>query len=119
MDQAHYLWWIVGCMHTLAASCSIFVSMTGPPPDQRALESFIGVPKDRSKRKRLNPMGRRNRSRSHFSSKVYVPSRDKLLKQDFAVLGVAWPFEIEPGQTNAVQGSTLNSNAMDTNASRS
>ena len=62
-------------------------------------------------------MGRRNRSRSHFSSKVYALSRDKLLKQDFAVLGVAWPFEREPGQTNAVQGSTLNSNAMETNAS--
>ena len=67
----------------------------------------------------LSRMGRR--TRSHFSSKVYVPSRDKRLKDlksDFASFGLSRPFD-ELEKINAVQGSTLNSNAMETNASRS
>ena len=67
----------------------------------------------------LSRMGRR--TRSHFSSKVYVASRDKRLKvlrSDFVSFGLAWPFdELEKG--NAVQGSTLNLNEMEANASRS
>ena len=61
--------------------------------------------KDRSN-SHLNLMGRR--TRSHFSSKVYVPSRDKRLKDlkgDFASFGLAWPFD-ELEKINAVQGST-------------
>ena len=60
-------------------------------------------------------MGRR--TRSHFSSKVYVPSRDKRLKDlksDFAAFGLAWPFD-DLARTNAVQGSTLSSNAQSSN----
>ena len=74
--------------------------------------------KDRSN-PHLNLMGRR--TRSHFSSKVYVPSRDKRLKDlksDFAAFGLAWPFD-ELEKINAVQGSTLNPNAMEANANRS
>ncbi len=67
----------------------------------------------------LSLMGRR--TRSHFSSKVYVPSRDKRLndlRSDFASFGLAWPFD-ELEKANAVQGSTLNPNEMEANASRS
>ena len=74
--------------------------------------------KDRSN-PHLNLMGRR--TRSHFSSKVYVPSRDKRLKDlksDFASFGLAWPFD-ELEKISAVQGSTLNPNAMEAHASRS
>ena len=62
-------------------------------------------------------MGRRNRS--HFQKSGYVPEKDYRLKQDFLALGVDWPFECESDQTNEVQGSTLNHDAMETNASRS
>ena len=74
--------------------------------------------KDRSN-PHLSLMGRR--TRSHFSSKVYVPSRDKRLKDlksDFASFGLVWPFD-ELEKINAVQGSTLNPNAMEANANRS
>ena len=74
--------------------------------------------KDRSN-PHLSLMGRR--TRSHFSSKVYVPSRDnrlKYLKSDFASFGLAWPFD-ELEKINAAQGSTLNPNAMEANANRS
>ena len=74
--------------------------------------------KDRSN-PHLSLMGRR--TRSHFSSKVYVPSWDKRLKDlksDFASFGLAWPFD-ELEKINAVQGSTLNPNAMEANANRS
>ena len=74
--------------------------------------------KDRSN-PHLSLMGRR--TRSHFSSSVYVPSRDKRLKDlksDFASFGLAWPFD-ELEKINAVQGSTLSPNAMEANANRS
>ena len=67
----------------------------------------------------LSLMGRR--TRSHFSSKVYVPSRDKRLKDlksDFACFGLVWPFD-ELEKINAAQGSTMNPDAMEANASRS
>lgn len=70
--------------------------------------------KDRSN-SRLSLMGRR--TRSHFSSQVYVPSRDKRLKDlksDFAAFGLFWPFD-ELEKTNAAQGSTLSSNARSSN----
>ena len=62
-------------------------------------------------------MGRPNRS--HFQKSGYVPAKDYRLKQDFLALGVDWPFEGESDQANAVQGSTLNPNAMEANANRS
>ena len=74
--------------------------------------------KDRSN-PHLSLMGRR--TRSHFSSKVYVPSRDKRLKDlksDFASFGLSRPFD-ELEKINAVQGSTLDPNAMEANANRS
>ena len=66
--------------------------------------------KDRSN-PHLSLMGRR--TRSHFSSSVYVPSRDKRLKDlksDFASFGLVWPFD-EMEKINAAQGSTLSTNA--------
>jgi hypothetical protein len=60
-------------------------------------------------------MGRPNRS--HFQKSGYVPAKDYRLKQDFLAFGVAWPFESESVQTNAVQGSTLNPDGMEANAS--
>ena len=71
--------------------------------------------KDRSN-PHLSLMGRR--TRSHFSSSVYVPSRDKRLKDlksDFASFGLAWPFD-ELEKINAAQGSTLSTNARSSNA---
>ena len=93
--------------------------MIGPRFDRNERESFIGVPTRTGRSNHLNLMGRR--TRSHFSSKVYVPSRDKRLKDlksDFASFGLAWPSD-ELEKINAVQGSTLNPNAMEANANRS
>ena len=93
------------------------MSMIGPRFDRNERESFIGVPTRTGRSKHLNLMGRRNRSR--FQKSGYVPAKDYRLKQDFLAFGVDWPFECESDQANAVQGSTLNHNAMEANANRS
>ena len=62
-------------------------------------------------------MGRLNRS--HFQKSGYVPAKDYRLKQDYLAFGLAWPYDSDLGEADAVQGSTLNSDGMEANAGRS
>ena len=90
------------------------------PLETERVRNFVGVPRDRSKRKHLNLMGRRNRSR--FFKGLDVQSEDiQLLKQDCIGLNIRWPALERTGSDMPleVQGSTLNSDGMEANASRS
>ena len=37
-EDAHRLWWFFGYMQALAASCSVLLSVTGPPFDREGVE---------------------------------------------------------------------------------
>lgn len=65
-------------------------------------------------------MGRRNRSKFWRGMASNEEGR-RLLMQDCEVLGVSWPALQMTGcdRPSGDQGSTLNPNAMETNASRS
>ena len=84
------------------------------------VRNFVGVSLGQVEAKNLNLMGRRNRSRFFKGLDVQSPDIEQL-KQVCKILNISWPALQRTGSdlSPAVQGSTLNSNAMETNASRS
>ena len=100
-------------------ACSVLMSTVGPPFDREG-EELRWCPTGTGRSKHLNLMGRRNRSR--FFKGLDVQSQDiQQLKQDCKVLNISWPALQRTGSDlpPAVQESTLNANAMETDASRS